>query len=132
MNGTPVNDCSGTFYDPGGEAGGYGNNQNLTTTICSDGSDGTHIRLSFSGADIAPGDLLCIYDGTNVSAPLIACHTDYNPGQPFLIQATAVNPSGCLTVSFVSDGGGTGQGWAAAIACVPSCQAVLADLVSTN
>jgi hypothetical protein len=33
MNGTPVNDCSGTFYDPGGEAGGYGNNQNLTTTI---------------------------------------------------------------------------------------------------
>ncbi|MFM8372210.1 MAG: hypothetical protein ACKOCO_07470, partial [Bacteroidota bacterium] len=98
MNGTPVNDCSGTFYDPGGEAGGYGNNQNLTTTICSDGSDGTHIRLSFSGADIAPGDLLCIYDGTNVSAPLIACHTDYNPGQPFLIQATAVNPSCCLTV----------------------------------
>lgn len=132
MNGTPVNDCSGTFFDPGGESGGYGNNQNLTTTICSDGSDGTHIRLSFSGADLAPGDLLCIYDGNNVSAPLIACNTDYNPGQPFLIQATAVNPGGCLTVSFVSDGNGTGQGWAAAIACVPSCQSVLAELVSTN
>lgn len=132
MNGTPVTDCSGTFFDPGGETGGYGNNQNLTTTICSDGSDGTHIRLSFSGADLAPGDLLCLYDGTDVSAPLIACHTDYNPGQPFLIQATAVNPSGCLTVSFVSDGTGTGQGWAAAIACVASCQSVLADLVSTN
>lgn len=132
MDGTAINDCSGTFFDPGGETGNYGNNQNITTTICSDGSTGTHIRLSFSGADIAPGDQLCIYDGVNLAAPLLACHTDYTPGQPFLIQATATNPSGCLTVNFVSDGSGTGTGWAAAISCVASCQTIQADLVSTN
>ncbi|MBL7825412.1 MAG: PKD domain-containing protein, partial [Saprospiraceae bacterium] len=132
MNGTPVTDCSGTFFDSGGETGNYGNDENLTTTICSDGSNGTHIRLSFSGTDIGPGDQLCFYDGVNLTAPLLSCHTDYNPGQPFLVQATAVNPTGCLTVSFVSNPGGTGTGWAAAISCVPSCQNVLADLVSTN
>lgn len=132
MNGTAIHDCSGTFFDSGGETGNYGNNENLTTTICSDGTSGTHIRLSFSGTDIAPGDQLCIYDGVNLAAPLLACHTDYNPGSPFLIQATAANPSGCLTVSFVSDGSGTGTGWAAAISCVASCQTIHADLVSTN
>ena len=132
MDGTSITDCNGTFYDPGGSTGNYSDNQNLTTTICSDGTAGTHIRLSFSGADIAPGDALCFYDGQNLAAPLLSCQTDYNPGQPFLIQATAVNPTGCLTVSFVSNSSGTGTGWAAAISCVPSCQSILADLVSTN
>ncbi len=132
MNGSPITDCSGSFYDPGGPSGNYPNNANLNTTICSDGASGTHIRLSFSGADIAPGDVLCIYDGQNQAAPLLACHTDYNPGQPFLVQATATNPSGCLTIAFDSDGSGGATGWAAAISCVPSCQTILADLVSTN
>jgi len=132
MNGASITDCNGTFYDPGGPTGNYTNNANLSTTICSDGANGTHIRLSFSGADIAPGDVLCIYDGPNLSAPLLACHTDYNPGQPFLVQATAVNPSGCLTISFDSDGSGVATGWAAAISCVASCQTIQADMVSTN
>jgi gliding motility-associated-like protein len=132
MNGSPVTDCNGSFFDPGGPSGNYPDNANLSTTICSDGSNGTHIRLSFSGADLVPGDMLCIYDGQNLTAPLLACHTDYNPGQPFLVQATATNPSGCLTISFDSDGSGVATGWAAAISCVASCQTILADLVSTN
>ena len=132
MNGSPITDCNGTFYDPGGPTGDYGDNQAISTTICSDGASGTHIRLSFSGADIAAGDALCIYDGQNLTAPLLSCHTDYTPGQPFLVQATAVNPSGCLTVSFVSTSSGVSSGWAAAISCVPSCQTILADLVSSN
>ncbi len=132
MNGSPITDCSGTFYDSGGQAGNYGNNQNLTTTICSDGLGGTHVRLEFSGADLASGDEICFYDGTNLAAPLLSCSGDYQPGAPFVVQATAVNASGCLTVTFNSDAGGTATGWAAVIACVPSCQTVLADLVSTN
>lgn len=132
MNGTPISDCNGTFYDPGGASANYGDNLSLSSTICSDGGSGTHVRLSFSGADLAPGDALCIYDGTDLTAPLLACHTDYTSGQPFLVQATAVNPSGCLTVSMVSDASGTGTGWAAAISCVPSCQTILANLVATN
>ena len=132
MNGTPITDCSGTFYDSGGGSGNYGNNQNLVTTICSDGTSGTHVQLNFSGVDLAPGDEICFYDGPNAAAPLLSCSSDYLPGSPFMVQATAVNPGGCLTVTFNSDGAGTATGWAAVISCVPSCQTVLADLVSTN
>lgn len=132
MNGSPVTDCNGTFYDSGGQSGNYANNQNLTTTICSDGSSGTHIRLDFSGLELALGDELCFYDGPTAAAPLLACSDDYAPGAPFIIQATAVNASGCLTLTFNSDGSGTAAGWSAVISCVPSCQTVLADLVSTD
>ena len=132
MNGTPIDDCNGTFYDSGGGAGNYGNNQSLTTTICSDGTSGTHIQLNFSGVDFVPGDEICFYDGLNPAAPLLSCSGDYQPGSPFIVQATAVNASGCLTITFNSDAAGTASGWAAVISCVPSCQTVLADLVSTN
>ncbi len=132
MNNTAVQDCSGTFYDSGGGAGNYGNNESFTKTFCSDGSSGTHVQLNFSGIDLAGGDLLCFYDGPNTAAPLLACSDDYPPGQPFIVQATAANPSGCLTVQFESDGTGTATGWSAVLSCVASCQTVLADLVSTN
>ena len=132
MNGSPITSCSGTLYDSGGPLGNYGNNQNFSTTICSDGSSGTHVRLNFSGADLASGDVLCFYDGPTAAAPLLSCASDYSPGQPFVIQATATNPSGCITVTFQSDGSGTAVGWTAAISCVASCQTVLADLISTD
>lgn len=132
MNNTPVTDCNGTFYDSGGGTGNYGNNESFTKTFCSDGASGTHIQLNFSGLDLGPGDLLCFYDGQNTAATLLACSDDYPPGSPIIVQATAANPTGCLTVQFQSDGSGTGTGWSAVIACVASCQTVLADLVSTN
>ena len=132
MSNAPVTACTGSFYDSGGPTGNYGNNQNLTTTICSDGGGGTHIRISFSGVDLQAGDELCFYDGPNTSSPLLACASDFNPGDPFVIQATAVNPTGCLTVTFNSDATGNAGGWSSVISCVASCQQVLSDLVSTN
>jgi gliding motility-associated-like protein len=132
MNGNPISDCTGTFYDPGGPAGNYSNNQNLVTTICADGTAGTHIRLNFSGVSLGAGDILCFYDGPTAASPLLSCAADYPAGEPFVVQATAANPSGCITVTFQSDASGTGSGWAAAISCVKSCQTILADLVSTN
>ncbi len=131
-NGQQITDCNGTLYDDGGAAGNYSDNQNVVSTICSDGSGGTHIRLSFSGVALDAGDELCFYDGTDINAPLLACASDFPPGQPFIVQASAVNPSGCLTVSFLSDGSGNAAGFAAVISCVASCQQVLVDLVSTN
>lgn len=132
IGGPPVTDCKGTFFDAGGGSANYGNNQNFTTTICSNTNGGTHIRLDFSGADIAPGDALCFFDGTNISAPMLSCSNDYAPGEPFTVQATAANPSGCLTVTFNSNASGTGAGWNAAISCVPSCQTVLGQLTDTD
>ncbi len=131
MNGTPITACTGSFFDPGGPSGDYGNNLNITTTICSDGSSGTHIRLDFSGVSLDPGDVVCFYDGNSAAAPLLSCSDQYTPGIPFVVQATAANPSGCLTVVFTSNSSGTDAGWSASISCVASCQQVLADLVAT-
>jgi gliding motility-associated-like protein len=132
MNNSPVTDCNGSFYDSGGPTAPYGNDESFTKTFCADGTGGTHVQLNFSGIELAPGDALCFYDGTSIAAPLLSCADDYEPGSPVVVQATAVNPSGCLTVRFESNGDGTASGWSAVINCVASCQTVLADLVSTN
>jgi gliding motility-associated-like protein len=132
MNGSPITDCSGTFYDSGGAAGHYGANEHFVTTICSDATSGTHIQLNFSGIELGPGASLCFYDGPTTGATKLSCASDYPPGQPFIVQATAENPSGCLTVQFDSGNGPTAAGWAAVIKCVASCQQVLSKLVSTN
>ncbi len=124
--------CNGFLQDSGGANGSYGNNENFTLTICSNNPDvdGSHINIQFPGVDIAAGDMLCFFDGPDVTAPMLSCHDDYQVPQ-ITIQATAANASGCLTMTFVSDGAGTAQGWNAAISCVPSCQTIIADLVSS-
>ena len=131
MDGTPITDCGGFFYDSGGSTGDYGSDESFTTTICSDGTDGTHIQLIFSAVDLQAGDEICFFDGTDTSSPL-ACNGDFNVGSPFIIQATAANTSGCLTITFNSDGSGESAGWQADINCIASCQTILADLVSTD
>ncbi|MCC6460185.1 MAG: gliding motility-associated C-terminal domain-containing protein [Saprospiraceae bacterium] len=122
MNGIPVSACSGVFYDSGGAAGDYGNNQNLSTVICPDGmGSNTHVQLLFDQLNLAPGDQLCLYDGANVLAPLIACYSTPLPALPFSVKASPANASACLTLSFVSDANGVGTGWQAAIACYSPC-----------
>ncbi len=124
--------CNGFFQDSGGANGSYGNNENFTLTICSNNpsANGSHVNIQFPGVDIAEGDVLCFFDGPDVTAPMLACHTDYQVPQ-ITIQATAANTSGCLTITFISDGSGTAQGWNAAISCVPSCQTIIANLDSS-
>ena len=72
------------------------------------------------------------FDGPDDTAPMLSCVEDFAPGSPFIIQATAANVSGCVTVVFTSDASGEGAGWSAQINCVPSCQIIQARLVSTD
>lgn len=132
MNGTPITDCNGFFLDSGGGSNNYGPNQNFTTTICPDGTSGTHIRLNFSGVEIMAGDFLCFFDGPTTASPSLGCSDEYLPGAPFIIQATAVNLGGCVTVTFTSDASGEGAGWAAAIECIPACQVITAVLSESD
>ncbi|MBK7407844.1 MAG: proprotein convertase P-domain-containing protein [Saprospirales bacterium] len=132
MNGTPITDCGGFFLDSGGGSNPYGPNQNFTTKICPDLTTGTHIRLNFSGVEVFPTDFLCFFDGPTTAAPSLGCSSDYLPGAPFIIQATAANPSGCVTVTFNSDGSGQGAGWAAAMECIPACQLITAVLTDSD
>lgn len=131
MDGTAITDCSGFFLDSGGGNGDYGANENFTTTICPDATSGTHVRLTFSAVSIAAGDLLCFFDGTDVTAPSLGCHTAFNPGAAFIIQATAANPTGCLTLTFASDASGQLPGWSADIDCIAACQTIIASLTNT-
>ncbi len=132
MDGTPITDCSGFFYDSGGSTGNYGSSESLSTTICSDGTDGTHVQLIFSAVELMAGDELCFFDGPDATAPALACNGDFMVGSPFIIQATAANTSGCLTITFNSDGSGESAGWQADMNCIPSCQTILANLVSSD
>jgi len=132
MDGSDITGCGGTFYDSGGPNGDYNALDNFTTTICSDNSSGTHIRLTFEPRiDLGFGDLLCIFDGPDTNAPVIECFNLFNDGDPVTVQASAANTSGCLTVSFFSSLFFSGDGWSAGIECVPSCQPVVAAIDTT-
>ena len=118
--------------DSGGGNGNYGPNQHFTTTICPDLTTGTHIQLVLGTTELAPGDELCFFDGQTTAAPPLSCASDFTPGAAFIIQATAANASGCITVTFDSDGSDQASGWSGDINCIPACQTILSVLDHTN
>ncbi len=125
-NGT-VNQCSGTLLDPGG-LGNYGNNLNITTTLCPS-SPGASILLNFTSFNTELNfDDLTIYDGTTTAAPILGSYGGNLPA--FSVQAT--NPTGCLTLVFQSDAGTTFSGFAASVSCIFPCQTVNAQVISTT
>lgn len=132
MDGTPITDCQGYFSDSGGSSGTYGPNEDFTTTICSDGTEGTHVQLLFSGLDLGEGDAIAFYD-SDTADPATEFELVLNAtNQPFIIQATAANNSGCVTIVFTSDDTDEGNGWSGEINCTTACQLITADLVASN
>jgi hypothetical protein len=107
---TTYTGCTGTFYDSGGSAGNYTNNQNRSVTFCS--GNGQPIFLNFTQFSLeANYDFMYIYNGPNITFPLLGTYTGTNsPG-------TIVASSGCITVRFTSDGSFNNPGWAATIGC---------------
>ncbi|MCB9289331.1 MAG: proprotein convertase P-domain-containing protein [Lewinellaceae bacterium] len=127
-----ANTCSGLFVDSGGNNGGYGPNENSTITICPD-SPGSYIQLSFSGVDIDSLDAFCFYDGPDATGmPMVCYANNFYPARTFLVQATAANPTGCLTITFESDGANEGDGWNAEIRCITACQNIFVDLAASD
>jgi gliding motility-associated-like protein len=129
---TQINDCGGFFLDSGGGTGTYGANENFTTTICPQGNAGTHVQLIFSAPDLELGDELCFFDGPSIFSPSLGCASDFNAGAAFIIQATAPNSSGCLTITFNSNGTGQGEGWSADINCIAACQTILSVITDSD
>jgi len=117
LNGSVITTCSGNFYDSGGAAGNYNNNQNLTVTFCPSVS-GQVITVSFSQLQVENTfDRLRVYDGPTTASPLIANNTG-NVGAISFTSST-----GCLTFNFTSDGSITQAGWQGVITCgaIPPC-----------
>jgi len=131
--------CSGSlFQDTGGADNNYQANETVTSVICplfcpiSD-ITGTHTQLVFSDIDLRDGDVLNFYNsnGDTSSPPLLQATSRLN-GSPFIVQATAINTSGCLTVEFISNSTGQGEGWNAAMNCIPACQLIQSELTNTT
>ena len=131
MNNQSVSACSGTFADSGGPSGPYATQETFLKTFCSDNPGLSRVRLDFKSIAIHPTHELCVYDGPDATWPKLACAADYGPSQPFTVQATDANPSGCLTVVFRSDNNPPGAGWVADISCHVVCQSVLASIAQT-
>lgn len=126
ISGNPtINACGGALTDSGASAADYGNNENFTTVICPD-VPGDVINIQWvvwavdqSGAQNT-WDRIRIWDGDNTGATFLGEYTgaDNMLGDQF--QATTMNPTGCLTVQFISNGTGVGN-FAAIISCETPC-----------
>ncbi|MBT5402357.1 MAG: T9SS type B sorting domain-containing protein [Crocinitomicaceae bacterium] len=115
--GTPTN-----FFDSGGSGGNYSDNENEVITICPDLTLGSKVTASFaigSGMtwSVDPTDTLYVFDGNSVGAPLIGKFNSGSHPTGFIAVASWANPSGCLTLQFISDGAINATGWDAGISC---------------
>jgi gliding motility-associated-like protein len=107
--------CGGNFVDSGGIGGNYGNNENLTTTICPVNL-GDAVTVTFTAFNTQLNtDLLRVYDGDNAGAPLLATLSGTTLPPSFTSTAT----SGCLTFVFTSNGTTAAAGWVANVICAP-------------
>jgi len=128
MQNGSVNQCSGVFFDSGGNNGNYGADESLTFTICPD-VPGERINLMFSEFDVAidGDDILSIYDGDNTNpSNLIGSYTGDLASNPSLgdIVASNGNPTGCLTIVFTSNDTVFGTGWQAQVSCLEDCPSI--------
>ncbi|WP_375241503.1 PKD domain-containing protein, partial [Lacinutrix sp.] len=125
------NQCAGTFTDSGGPAN-YSSNEDFTYTICPQNT-GDILQLDFNSFSTQLTDVMTIYDGDDITAPVLGTFSGggaaNNPG---LVEASGANATGCLTITFVSDGSVTTTGWSATISCFEPCQTITAVIDSTS
>lgn len=117
MGNQTVTTCEGLFFDSGGDAGNYSNNEDFTMTFLP-GNPTSVIIADFLSFNVEANsscdyDWLKIYDGTSTSAPLIGIYCGTN--SPGTIEAG--NDEGALTFQFHSDYSVNKPGWKAAISC---------------
>jgi uncharacterized protein (TIGR02145 family) len=109
--------CNGRFYDSGGAAGNYSNNETYTYTFVPS-TLGSKLKVVFNSCALqSNSDFLSIYNGTTVTAAnLIGNFTGSQiaAGQAFISTAAG----GELTFRFTSNGSSVLAGWDASITCV--------------
>ena len=104
--------CGLTFLDPGG-GGDYDNDLDIIQTIVpSSGME--RVQVTFTSFDLGSGfDLLSIYDGAAIDAPLIG---DFS-GNDLPPVITSTSPGGKLTFRFTSGVVGGQSGWETRVTC---------------
>lgn len=110
----PVQTCDTIITDSGGENGPYGNNESVTLTYMS--AQGGILHYQFSFFDVAAGDSLLIYDGTDTNAPLLAGLS----GSGLPLAGFSTNAQGALTFCFISNSNNVAGGWRLSLSCYAS------------
>ena len=116
-----VASCSGTttltattgFFTDGSGSANYTDNLNCSWLI-QPSSTVQNIALGFNLADIASGDTLYIYDGSNSSSPLIGA---YSSSTTLPVNISSTGPT--MFLQFITDGSGTDQGWDVSYTGIP-------------
>jgi len=110
--------CSGTFYDSGGNAGNYGASESYTMTLCP-GAAGQYVHLTFTSWNVEgePYDFMTIYNGVGTGGAVLATYGDASPLTCGGGVIGSSDPSGCITITFVSDSILQYGGWAATMSC---------------
>lgn len=124
-NGSEIETCSATLT-----LGSYNAGQILTLLINSNSSSETHSKISITQYSFPIGTSLCIYDGSNEAAPLLACYDNHTTGGMIGTEATDNNESGSLYLVFTS--GVTGASFSANINCRLSCIDREVNIVSSS
>jgi|GEM_PF-2812568 len=128
--------CGSSVYDIGGANGDYGNNQDITTTICPDpGQSSLTITLDAIGIE-ANYDALYIHNGPDTDSPLfpggVTSMSNSFPvggfnGTTVPGPFTSTDPSGCITLRMLSDFSVVGIGYSGVLSCNDQCNAVVSN-----
>ena len=134
---TDVTGCGFVIYDHGGLQGNYGPNRNDLLTIHSSNPNAACVQIFVVTLDfdIHPSDTLYIYDGLTPDDSLLigAINNDVMYGVTatnVAFTATVNNPSGAITLRFVSDADSVGSGFVIHTGCVAPCQRVSLEIDS--
>ncbi|MFD1062300.1 choice-of-anchor L domain-containing protein [Winogradskyella litorisediminis] len=116
------------FFDSGGEFGNYNSNENFEITLCPT-NPGEVIILDFVRFNTQVGeDIMTIYDGDSTASPVIGNFSGtMSPGR-----VNSTDASGCLTITYSTNGFGNTTGWEADIICATACQTITASIDSTT
>lgn len=114
MKNQGVSTCSSLFFDSGGAAGGYADNESFVTTIASS-IDYGKVKVSFAEFSLENNyDFLYVYDGSSTNSKQVN-------GSPFTgtnLPANIISSGNALTFKFTSDGSSSSSGWKASVECV--------------
>lgn len=108
---TSLTAVSGTFSDGSG-SNNYSNNSDCKWLIQPSGVGS--ITISFSSFDLQNGlDFIKVYDGTTMSATLLASYSGSS------LPASITSSGGAMLVHFTSDASGSAAGWTASYSATP-------------
>jgi hypothetical protein len=103
------------FTDTGGATANYEDNETIIKTFYP--SSGSALTMAFTQFALEQDyDFMYIYNGPSTASPLFVNGNNLT-GNTLPSSFTSTDPSGAITVKFVSDGGVTESGWKADFSC---------------